>query len=67
MRAGISSFSKRMIEQTGQIRIYGRETVFEATVVVGASIVEAYQVAEKWMEEHEQPEPAADAEFDDQS
>jgi len=56
-----------MIEQTGQIRIYGRETVFEATVVVGASIVEAYQVAEKWMEEHEQPELAADAELDDQS
>ncbi|MGB3714101.1 MAG: hypothetical protein WA996_06695 [Candidatus Promineifilaceae bacterium] len=54
-----------MIEQTGQIRIIGRENVFEATEVVGASIVEAYHVAEKWMEEHEEPEPAADEELDD--
>lgn len=65
MLAGISSFSKRVIEQTGQIRIIGRENVFEATEVVGASIVEAYHVAEKWMEEHEEPEPAADEELDD--
>jgi hypothetical protein len=67
MLAGISSFSKRVIEQTGQIRKYGRENVFEATEVVDASIVEAYHVAENWVEEHEEPEPAADSELDDQS
>jgi len=65
--AGISSFSKRVLEQTRRIRSYGRENIFEAIEVVGASIVEAYHVAERWMEENEEPEPAADAELDDQS
>jgi SulP family sulfate permease len=67
MLAGISSFSKGVIEQTGQIKIYVRENVFEATEAVGASIVESNHVAEKWVEEHEEPEPAAQANIDDQS
>jgi len=60
MLAGIGSFSKGVIEQTGQIKVYGRENVFEATEVVGESIVEAYHAAEKWIaeHEHEEPEPA---------
>ena len=52
----VSSFSKGVIEQTGQIRIYGRENVFEATEVVGESIVEAHHAAEKWIAEHEHEE-----------
>ncbi len=60
MLAGIGSFSKGVIEQTGQIKVYGRENVFEATEVVGESIVEAHHAAEKWIaeHEHEEPEPA---------
>jgi hypothetical protein len=67
MLAEISSFSKGVIEQTGQIRIYGRENVFEATDVVGESILEARHAAEKWIaeNEHEEPEPSAEAEIDD--
>ena len=53
MLAEVSSFSKGVIEQTDQIRIYGRENVFEATEVVGESIVEAHHAAEKWIAEHE--------------
>jgi SulP family sulfate permease len=53
MLAEVSSFSKGVIEQTDQIRIYGRENVFEATDVVGESIVEAHHAAEKWIAEHE--------------
>jgi SulP family sulfate permease len=67
MLAGVSDFSRSVIEQTGQIRIYGRENVFDATEVVGASIVEAYHAAEKWVAEHEEPEPAAEGETDDGS
>jgi SulP family sulfate permease len=60
MLAGIGRFSKGVIEQTGQIKVYGRENVFEATEVVGESIVEAYHAADKWgaEHEHEEPEPA---------
>ena len=57
MLAGIGSFSKGVIEQTGQIKLYGRENVFEATEVVGESIVEAHHAAEKWLAEHEHEEP----------
>ncbi len=67
MLAGISSFSKGVIEQTGQIRIYGRENIFEATEVVGESIVEAYHAAEKWVAEHVELEPTAKGETDDKS
>jgi SulP family sulfate permease len=68
MLAGIGSFSKGVIEQTGQIKVYGRENVFEATEVVGESIVEAYHAAEKWIaeHEHEEPEPAPKEEPDDE-
>jgi SulP family sulfate permease len=67
MLAEISSFSKGVIEKTDQIRIYGRENVFEATDVVGQSILEARHAAEKWIaeNEHEEPEPSAEAEIDD--
>jgi SulP family sulfate permease len=57
MLAGIGRFSKGVIEQTGQIKVYGRENVFEATEVVGESIVEAHHAAEKWLAEHEHEEP----------
>jgi SulP family sulfate permease len=67
MLAGISSFSKGVIEQTGQIKTYGRENIFDATEVVGASIVEAYHAAEKWVAEHEQPEPATEGNTDGES
>jgi SulP family sulfate permease len=67
MLAGLSDFSRGVIEQTGQIRIYGRENVFDATEVVGASIVEAYHAAEKWVAEHVEPEPAAEGETNDGS
>jgi hypothetical protein len=67
MLAGIGSFSKGVIEQTGQIKVYGRENVFEATEVVGESIVEAYHAAEKWVAEHEQPEPTTEGNTDDES
>jgi SulP family sulfate permease len=62
MLAGISSFSKGVIEQTGQIKLYGRENVFEATDRVGESILEAHHAAEKWMAEHEESESASDGE-----
>ena len=54
-----------VIEQTGQIRVYGRDNVFEAKEVVGASIVEAHHVAEKWLAEHVEPEPTDEGEIDD--
>ncbi len=68
MLAEVSRFSKGVIEQTGQIRIYGRENVFEATEVVGESIVEAHHAAEKWIaeHEHEEPEPAPEEVTDDE-
>jgi hypothetical protein len=58
-----------VIEQTGQIRNYGRDNVFEATDVVGESMVEAYHAAEKWIDEHEheEPEPAPEEETDDET
>jgi len=62
MLAEISSFSKGVIEQTGQIRLYGRENVFEATDLVGESILEALHAAEKWITEHEDPEKIIDGE-----
>jgi hypothetical protein len=45
-----------VIEQTGLIRVFGRENVFEAKEVVGASIIEAHHEAEKWVAEHIEPE-----------
>jgi len=67
MLAEISSFSKGVIEQTGQIRNYGRDNVFEATDVVGESMVEAYHAAEKWVAGNLESEAAADVELDDGS
>jgi SulP family sulfate permease len=65
MLAGLNRHSKEVIEQTGQINIYGRENVFEATEVVGESILEAHHAAEKWVAEHEEAEPGAEGESDE--
>jgi SulP family sulfate permease len=65
MLVGLSNFSLGVIEQTGLIRVFGRENVFEAKEVVGASIIEAHHEAEKWVAENiEAEEPAAEGETD---
>jgi SulP family sulfate permease len=68
MLVGLSNFSLGVIEQTGLIRVFGRENVFEAKEVVGASIIEAHHEAEKWVAENIEPEePAAEGETDNKS
>jgi SulP family sulfate permease len=70
MLAEVSRFSKGVIEQTGQIRIYGRENVFEATDRFGESILEARHAAEKWLAEREDEKPAPELEkpaFEDET
>jgi SulP family sulfate permease len=62
MLAEVSRFSKGVIEQTGQIRIYGRENIFEANDVVGESIVEAHHAAEMWLAEREDEKPESELE-----
>jgi SulP family sulfate permease len=62
MLAEVSRFSKGVIEQTGQIRIYGRENIFEANDVVGESIVEAHHAAEIWLAEREDEKPESELE-----
>jgi SulP family sulfate permease len=57
MLAGVSDFSKKVIEQTGQVHNIGRENVFLATDEVGAAILEAYYEAEKWVAENRTVEP----------
>ena len=57
MLAGVSDFSKKVIEQTGQVHNIGRENVFLATDEVGAAILEAYYEAEKWVTENRTVEP----------
>jgi SulP family sulfate permease len=65
MLVGLSNFSLGVIEQTGLIRVFGRENVFEAKEVVGASIIEAHHEAEKWVAENIEPEePAVEGETD---
>lgn len=59
MLAGVSDFSKGVIELTGQMDIYGRKNVFLATDEVGASILEAYHEAKTWVAENAEPEPPA--------
>ena len=59
MLAGVSDFSKGVIELTGQMDIYGRKNVFLATDEVGASILEAYHEAKTWVAENTEPEPPA--------
>lgn len=49
MLAGISSSAKGVLDDTGQMKIYGRDNVFAATDVVGESILEAHHAAEKWV------------------
>jgi SulP family sulfate permease len=51
MLTGVSEFSLNVIKQTGQIETFGRENVFKGTDEVGASILEATHVADKWMAE----------------
>ena len=53
MLAGVSDFSKDVIELTGQIHNIGRENIFLATDEVGASILEAYYEAESWVAEND--------------
>ena len=62
MLAEVSRFSKGVIEQTGQIRIYGRENIFEANDVVGESIIEAHHAAEIWLAEREDEKPESELE-----
>ncbi len=49
MLAEVSPETKGVLEDTGQISIYGRDNIFEATEVVNASIREAFHAAEKWV------------------
>jgi len=51
MLTGVSEFSLNVIKQTGQIETFGRENVFKGTDEVGASILEATYVADKWIAE----------------
>ena len=70
MLAEVSRFSKGVIEQTGQIRIYGRENVFNATDRFGESILEARHAAEKWLAEREDEKPEPELEkpaFEDET
>ena len=53
MLTEVSPFSKGVIGETGQIRNYGRENVFEESDVFGESIVEARHAAEKRLAEQE--------------
>jgi SulP family sulfate permease len=52
MLAGVSDFSKDVIQLTGQIHNIGRENIFAATDEVGASILEAYVEADSWVVEN---------------
>jgi len=52
MLAEISSVAKGVIESTGQISLYGRDNIFEATEVVYESLKEACYEAEKWVAQH---------------
>jgi SulP family sulfate permease len=64
---GVSDFSLRVIKQTGQIEVFGRENVFKATDEVGESILEAYHVADNWVAGNLESEAADDLEADDGS
>ena len=49
MLAEVSDITKGVFEDTGQLSIYGRDNIFEATEFVNASIREACHAAEKWV------------------
>ncbi|MCK5314610.1 MAG: SulP family inorganic anion transporter [Anaerolineales bacterium] len=53
MLAGITSIAKGVLEDTGQINVYGRDNIFVATETVGESIVTAHHEAEKWVSHNE--------------
>ena len=65
MLAGVGDFTRDVIEVTGQARAYGRENIFMASEVVGASIREAYHVAEDWIGRHEDVDTNAETKLDD--
>jgi len=52
MLAGISSMAKSVLEDTGQMKVYGRDNIFVGTEVVGESMLEAHHEAEKWVAEN---------------
>ena len=56
MLAEISSVAKGVIENTGQISVFGRDNIFEVTEVVYESLKEACHQAEKWVAENKQVE-----------
>jgi len=68
MLAELSSGAKTVLVDTGQIDVYGRDNVFEATEVVYDSVREAYHKAEKWVTqnkvENESQNEADDEELD---
>ena len=49
MLAGISSTAKSVLDDTGQMKIYGRDNIFVATDRVGESLLAAQHEAEKWV------------------
>jgi hypothetical protein len=61
MLAGVSDFSKGVIEVTGEIDTYGRENIFVATEEVGGSIRDAYHAAEQWVAQHREHEAIEEA------
>ena len=52
MLGEISSFAKGVLEDTGQLSLYGRDNVFVATEVVYESLKEACHEAEKWVSQN---------------
>ncbi len=52
MLAGVSSAVEDQLENTGLIKMLGRENVYETSEQLGKAALEAWDAAEKWVEEH---------------
>jgi SulP family sulfate permease len=49
MLAEVGRVTRRVIDMTGQVDVYGRDNVYMATEVVAASLIEALHDAEQWV------------------
>lgn len=54
--AEVSPETKGVLEDTDQIRVYGRDNIFEATEIVYDSLKDACHEAEKWVAQNKQDE-----------
>ncbi len=52
MLAGISSEAKSVLHNTEHVNIFSRENIYMASEVLGESILEACNDAQKWIEEN---------------